>query len=291
MSHLPATMTFGDTEIAIIDHQGRPWLAAADLAKALGYRRLDFVTQIYKRHADEFKDDMTQVIDLAPRNKPTVAENNELRDNEGTSPTSIRIFSPRGCHLVAMLARTDRAKAFRRWVLDVLEGLDRPRARPEASPPLPEDSAFVAVRAEGRWHYLFHLPNNQGFGTTLLLALGPALDHLGVNWTVARAVWLSRPCAFGQRWGIHGVGDPLAREIEPGGGGTVSTIPLHELPAFARHVTPNPSCAHSAARLVTAILKGWNAHLLDLDTPPTLAHRRYRMAALPGGQASEGNDP
>ena len=35
-----------------------------------------------------------------------------------------RIFSLRGCHLVAMFARTPVAKAFRRWVLDVLDKLD-----------------------------------------------------------------------------------------------------------------------------------------------------------------------
>ena len=32
-----------------------------------------------------------------------------------------RIFSLRGCHLLAMFARTPVAKAFRRWVLDVIE--------------------------------------------------------------------------------------------------------------------------------------------------------------------------
>ena len=33
----------------------------------------------------------------------------------------VRIFSLRGCHLLAMFARTPVAKAFRRWVLDVIE--------------------------------------------------------------------------------------------------------------------------------------------------------------------------
>ena len=32
-----------------------------------------------------------------------------------------RIFSLRGAHLLGMLARTERAKEFRRWALDVLE--------------------------------------------------------------------------------------------------------------------------------------------------------------------------
>lgn len=35
----------------------------------------------------------------------------------------VRIFSPRGCHLIAMFARTPRAAALRRSVLDVLEGI------------------------------------------------------------------------------------------------------------------------------------------------------------------------
>ena len=39
-----------------------------------------------------------------------------------TRTTETRIFSPRGCHLLAMLSpRPSQAKAFRRWVLDVLE--------------------------------------------------------------------------------------------------------------------------------------------------------------------------
>lgn len=38
-------------------------------------------------------------------------------------PQETRIFSLRGCHLLAMFARTPVAKAFRRWVLDVLDRL------------------------------------------------------------------------------------------------------------------------------------------------------------------------
>lgn len=39
-----------------------------------------------------------------------------------------RIFSLRGCHLLAMFARTPVAKEFRRWVLDVLETWETARA-------------------------------------------------------------------------------------------------------------------------------------------------------------------
>lgn len=41
--------------------------------------------------------------------------NNNLREK------SVRVFSLRGCHLIAMFATTDKAKEFRRWVLDILD--------------------------------------------------------------------------------------------------------------------------------------------------------------------------
>jgi hypothetical protein len=136
---LPASLTFGDVEITIIDHQGRPWLTAADLARALGYKRADKVGRLYDRHADEFTDEMTACPKLGVKGF-----------GSGESEKPVRLFSPRGCHLVAMLARTGRAKAFRRWVLDVLEQL---AVRP-AAPVVPADlvadpvAAFLGTPAE-----------------------------------------------------------------------------------------------------------------------------------------------
>jgi len=34
--HLPAHLTFEGVDLRIIDRNGRPWIAAADLARALG---------------------------------------------------------------------------------------------------------------------------------------------------------------------------------------------------------------------------------------------------------------
>ena len=56
---------------------------------------------------------MTQLIENV------VEPQNEVFQN--LSAGRCRIFSLRGCHLVAMFARTPVAKAFRRWVLNVLE--------------------------------------------------------------------------------------------------------------------------------------------------------------------------
>ena len=110
MSLLPTTLSFGETTLAIIDRHGEPWLTAADLARALGYSDTRKVTHLYRRHEDEFTSTMTYVLKLGTKGF-----------GSGNSQKPIRIFSPRGCHLLAMLSRTPQAKAFRRWVLDVLE--------------------------------------------------------------------------------------------------------------------------------------------------------------------------
>ncbi|KAF0138105.1 MAG: putative phage antirepressor BRO family [Rhodospirillaceae bacterium] len=124
---LPASLDFQGTEIRIVDRDNRPWVTAADLARALGYTRTDKASQLYRARADEFTPDMTAVITVNPETGFTGV------------PTETRIFSPRGCHLVAMFARTARAKAFRRWVLDVLDALALPA--PESQPSLPEPTA------------------------------------------------------------------------------------------------------------------------------------------------------
>lgn len=98
---------FEDTRFEIVDCDGRPWLRGQQIADALGYKNpRQAIDDLYSRNADEFTEDMTSLVKL-----PTAGGLQE-----------VRIFSPRGCHLLALFARTDKAKAFRRWVLDVLEG-------------------------------------------------------------------------------------------------------------------------------------------------------------------------
>ncbi|MDR3436416.1 BRO family protein [Telmatospirillum sp.] len=159
-SNLPAVLNFEGVSIKIIDQNGRRWVTASDVGRALGYEptskgnikviypseqsgiiegqkdgspfkvrgeetrssiktleelppTVDFdgyavpVVHLYQRRADEFTDDMTALVDL-----PTPG-----------GIQRIRVFSPRGCHLIGMFSRTTKAKAFRRWVLDVLDKL------------------------------------------------------------------------------------------------------------------------------------------------------------------------
>ncbi|KAJ4854061.1 Bro-N domain-containing protein [Xylella fastidiosa subsp. multiplex] len=111
MTQLPSAVCFSGKSLSIIDRDGTPYLSARELARALGYADERSVLRIYARRTDEFTEQMTTVVNLT-----TVT---------GDKPT--RLFSPRGCHLVAMFARTSVAAAFRRWVLDVLEGLALPQ--------------------------------------------------------------------------------------------------------------------------------------------------------------------
>ena len=90
------------------------WLRASDISRALGYQREDKVSRLYQRNADEFTPDMTQVIEII---------DNPTSGGTGNLTTTARIFSLRGCHLLAMFSRTPVAKAFRKWVLDVLDRL------------------------------------------------------------------------------------------------------------------------------------------------------------------------
>lgn len=123
MSVLDAVYPFNfqDTDIRVLDVQGRVWLTAADLSRALGYAKASKVSELYQRNKDEFTEDMTTVITLQTNE---LAEAPSLGQAENLQ-TKVRIFSTQGCHLIAMFSRTDRAKAFRRWVLSVLGGLDK----------------------------------------------------------------------------------------------------------------------------------------------------------------------
>lgn len=91
-------------------NDGQIWITSAELAKALGYSEVDSVTKIFNRHKDEFTDRMTLTVKMTVKGF-----------GNGNSEKEVRIFSLRGCHLIAMLAKTAVAKLFRIWVLDILD--------------------------------------------------------------------------------------------------------------------------------------------------------------------------
>lgn len=114
-------LAFQSTVFDIVDRNNQPWIQSRQLANALGYSDEMSVTKIYERNKDEFSNDMTAKVKLTL----------------GSQDVDVRVFSLRGCHLVAMFARTKVAKAFRAWVLDVLEKMNSGSSTSTAKPVLP----------------------------------------------------------------------------------------------------------------------------------------------------------
>lgn len=109
-------LIFDGIELKVVDHGGQPCLTLAEVAIALygkGGDQSDApfdsmarqVQKLYSRHADEFTATMTALVRMV-----TAGGEQE-----------VRVFSLRGAHLLGMFARTERAKRFRRQVLDILD--------------------------------------------------------------------------------------------------------------------------------------------------------------------------
>lgn len=103
-------LSFNANTLQPVTKDGQIWMTSADIAKALDYADVRSVTKIYSRNAEEFTSAMTTVVKLTTKGF-----------GNGSSEKNTRIFSLRGCHLIAMFARTNVAKDFRKWVLDILD--------------------------------------------------------------------------------------------------------------------------------------------------------------------------
>lgn len=99
------SLCFRDTTLDVIMHDQKPWISSRQLGQMLGYAREDAVNKVFERKADEFSSGMTCNVKMTLQGQTR----------------EIRVFSLRGCHLIAMFAKTPVAKEFRKWVLDVLD--------------------------------------------------------------------------------------------------------------------------------------------------------------------------
>ncbi len=99
-------LQFEGTALEIYSINDTPWMQSRDLAIALGYKDETSVRKLFDRNKDEFTSNMSQTVKLTA---------------SGNYKKTVRLFSPRGCHLIAIMAKTKMAKSFRKWVLDVLE--------------------------------------------------------------------------------------------------------------------------------------------------------------------------
>lgn len=98
-------LSFNEVNFSPVEQNGQIWIASRELGQALGYSREDAVNKIFERNSDEFTVSMARNVKLTLQGQAR----------------EVRVFSLRGCHLIAMLSRTAIAKQFRKWVLDVLD--------------------------------------------------------------------------------------------------------------------------------------------------------------------------
>jgi prophage antirepressor-like protein len=120
---MDTNLNFNGLSLAVVMHCGQEYLTLTEVARALYAQEggpqsatpsETRVRDLFRRHADEFTDSMTALV----------------RMQTAGGMQEVRIFSLRGCHLLGMFARTECAKQFRRWVLDVLEQRGAPQTMP-----------------------------------------------------------------------------------------------------------------------------------------------------------------
>ena len=121
-------LSFNQVQFDVVDREGQPWLRSIQIGDGLGYENpRQAIHKLYDSNSDEFTDSMTALVKI-----PTAGGEQETR-----------IFSPRGCHLLAMLVRTPIAKAFRKWVLDVLDRIAKEESEKDAKKETCESAAIT----------------------------------------------------------------------------------------------------------------------------------------------------
>lgn len=118
-------LAFHNTQFNPVIHNNQIFLTSKELAAALKYATTKSVTDIYNNNSDEFTQGMSLVV-----------ESTTNGINGSKRRIKIRVFSLRGAHLIAMFARTEIAKEFRKWVLDILD-------KEVSAFPIPEKRQFT----------------------------------------------------------------------------------------------------------------------------------------------------
>lgn len=111
MTH-SVTLTFQNHPLDLLEIDGESWVRGIQIGYALEFKNpAQAIHKLYVSNEPEFTEHMTRVVEL-----PTAG-----------GVQQVRVFTLRGAHLLGMLARTPVAAAFRRWILDVLDGLVAPQ--------------------------------------------------------------------------------------------------------------------------------------------------------------------
>jgi prophage antirepressor-like protein len=105
-----ALVKFGLDPNKIVQEDGRYWMTAKEIGKALGYNDpANSMNRLYSRHKDELEPYRSKV---------------KLTDPLGI-PQETSIFNTDGMWIIAMFANTPKAKKFRKFVVNMLKALER----------------------------------------------------------------------------------------------------------------------------------------------------------------------
>lgn len=127
-------LTFKSHTLTPVIVNNQPYLGVPQIAGALQYRNAKIIFDLYTRHADEFTPDMSFLTTV----------------ETAGGKQQVRVFSLRGCHLLAMFSKTPIAKEFRRWVLDLIEQHNQstPALDAKAIGGIVKRCASAAIRSE-----------------------------------------------------------------------------------------------------------------------------------------------
>lgn len=159
-------LVFNNIPLSIINLNNQIWFTSSELARALNYSDQSSVNRIYSRYQYEFTNKMTSSVKLTDQNQ-------QMRE--------VRIFSLRGAHLIAMFSRTEIAREFRKWVLDILDKeVEKPTPQSSPVPVEPTDVQIETVKFyDQEIDVIFHenLP---------YIIVRQISDNIGINYNTSR---------------------------------------------------------------------------------------------------------
>ncbi|MFQ0992899.1 phage antirepressor N-terminal domain-containing protein [Gilliamella apicola] len=162
-------LVFNNIPLSIINLNNQIWFTSSELAKALNYSNPKSVTTIYNRNSNEFTNKMTETLKMRV---------------SGNYQKTVRIFSLRGAHLIAMFANTEIARDFRKWVLDILDKeVQKTTPQPATTTPIPIEPTDVKIETVKFYDQDIDVIFHENLPYIIVRQIS---DNIGLNYTTAR---------------------------------------------------------------------------------------------------------
>lgn len=162
-------LVFNNTTLSIINLNNQIWFTSSELARALNYSDQSSVNRIYSRYQYEFTNKMTSSVKLTDQNQ-------QMRE--------VRIFSLRGAHLIAMFSRTEIARDFRKWVLDILDKeVQKTTPQPSTTTPIPIEPTDVKIETVKFYDQEIDVIFHENLPYIIVRQIS---DNIGINYNTSR---------------------------------------------------------------------------------------------------------